>query len=437
MDETATGKTQLETDIEEIIAAEDEDEAGDDATSNADGKDASLAFQNAVNNILIFAQTGKFGTEAKEMPGVPVPAGADMAASVEKDGEGRITQYKSEFGSTTQIKYDAQGRMLTARHLDSEGRVAGLQTVTYDDAQGTRTSVDVSYDEKGNITSTFETTDRFKNGKLRAHSEKDAYTASEMTFDEKGRQIRSWEKKYDLTEVTIDREYTADGGVKVTATSRHPAHDTGITRGTYDSEGKITGPMVSARVDKDGKEVSRTETTFTAGGYSRTTFENGEFKSHIEVTRRNEKGQVKSSEIHRDEAGKVIKTVDYEMFKMQPYLPTKMTISNPDGTVKEALEINYALTPKGGLATRGPYAMIENFSHTTPAGETVKMDFKTPVEQTSKAWREVFKASTGFRDTTVPIGRPNGGARIYGPHIDDAHGRSAEDIAINGTQTAA
>lgn len=387
-------------------------------------------------------QTAGAGDKAPELlTGVPDPCVPPGGVTLEKDKSGRITSMKYESGGATKYNYDDKGRLTSSETKDKDGKVTGTESVRYNDADGTRVSVNIQYNEEGGVQFMNEVRDQFSNGKLVSHAEKSLDGHKEMQFDNQGRETFSSEKD-PVTGLLNEtsREFKEDGSVTVTSTSRNGDYvETGRTVATFDKDGKQVGAEVSQRFGENGEEVARIETTCIEGGTSRKFFENGELQRQVDVLKSvNAKGEGHVTEKHLDAQGKLVKTIDVDYFPRQPYLPTKIVVANPDGSVKESTDIAYATDPKGRLQTYGPTALIKSITHAAPpAAETTK-DFASKREQYN-AWRDFWKSVKDVKAYAAPIGHPPNNMGTYGPHLDKSmpRGWSAQDVQDGRNQSPA
>lgn len=401
-----------------------------DAAGENEG-DASNGWQKAVQNIIDFGKAccmnqNKAGADTNGLAGAPLPHGAEEAAATTKDAAGRVTAFKDQFGWTNNIEYDDKGRMISHTRRDENGKIKDTEKVQYNDDTRTRVSVSMSYDDEGGVNYLNETRDQYnEKGVLISHSEKGKEFSEESTYDDKGREISKHSKNYDGTETDTVRVFQPDGSVKVTCTETdRDGVPTGRTTGTYDKDEKPIGAVVSQKLDGSGNEVARVESTEIPGGVSKKFYENGVLKNQVDITTTMKPGGVKhTTEKHLDANGNHVKTIDADFFPRQPYLPTKVTVTNPDGTVKESIDIEYAKNKGGHLSTVGSTALIASVTHTVPPAEPVKTEYKTTPQQ-MRAWGDVFKASRNVGNASIPIGRTPAGSS-YGPSIEWPHGMPA------------
>ncbi len=374
------------------------------------------------------------------LAGVPGPWVPPDGVTVEKDKSGRITAMKYEGGGGTNFQYDAKGRMTSSETKDKDGKVTGTESVRYNDAAGTRVSVNIQYNDEGSVLFLNQVRDQFRDGKLVSHAERSFDSQKEMQFDDQGREYFSSEKDPNTGKLTeILRDFKEDGSVAVTSTSFDGNHmQTGRTTATFDKDGKQVGAEVSQRFDENENEVARVETTFIEGGTSRKIFENGELKRQVDVVKSvnaNRAGHV--TEKHLDAEGNLVKTIDVDYFPRQPYLPTKIVVTNPDGSVKESTAIEYATDAEGRLQTHGPTALIKSITHGEPPAAEATKEFANKRDQYN-AWRDFWKSVKDVKTYAAPIGHPpNQGT--YGPHLDRSmpRGWSAEDVKSGLNQSPA
>jgi len=382
--------------------------------------------------------------DAASLPASELPHSVQMVqegsreniANVVKDDSGKITSITDNEGSTTTLRYDKQGRMTRAMNVNKEGEVQSMETVRYNDAAGTRVRASLAYDFEGGITDLRETHERFEDGKLREHIERDSFQVTNSLFDAKGREVAQTQRDPNNGELLLatDREFFADGSFKVKSSKFDDGFIVGQSIAIFDKDENPIGLQFDSRYDKDGNETMRKESSHNPGqeNVSRL-FENGVLTKEVSKTlvksERDRAGSTQISETKLGPNGEVVESIDAKFFPRQPFLPTQIVVKGADGQPSRTVDIEYAT--KGAsdrLETHGPVARIKSLSVTTAEG-TTKTEFAKPNEQI-RAWNDFFKATKNIDATSIPMGRPAKDSQL-GPGVEwPPKGRTSDEASL-------
>jgi YD repeat-containing protein len=371
-----------------------------------------------------------------DMPGIlKVDGEANLLKDVVKDKDGRVTSFKNEMDNTYSLKYDEKGRLKRMTESDSKGELGAVETIHYNDTDGTRITSSVRFNnEFGGIQSTSETEEKFKDGKLTEIRDRNEYSETESIFDDEGREVRFEERdpRNGGNSETIEREFLANGSVSIKSSRFEAYNKVADTYAVFDRYDQHIGPEIGREYDAGGNEKERKETTYAEdGSKSYKFFENGQLTSEVSSVnfrRETDKKGVRSIvETQKGTNGETSQSIEAKFFPNQPYLPTELVVKDADGTPLKTVRIEYATDQRGRLHGPAGVAAIKSLSVSTPEAGTVKTEFENRQKQLG-AWRDVFKATEDINSFSIPIGRQPKASSI-GPGIEHpVRGQTRDEV---------
>ncbi|MBX9692027.1 MAG: hypothetical protein K2Z81_06560, partial [Cyanobacteria bacterium] len=344
---------------------------------------------------------------------------------VEKDAQGRLVRFTSnEDGLKCEFGYDAKGRLNNFTRIEKDGTLLTAESIKYKDENLQRTTRVVDF--RMEKPESRETTEIFRpDGTLQSIVERGSDFTSSSDFDEKGREynthFRDDARNRDLH---VSRLFQDNGDIVVTQ-KNEDANGTEEVKGTYDEFGKAVLPEVTVDTAPDGQERVVVRIS-DEDGRSVRVMDGGLLSRQVSI-----KGSLQTgyefSETKFDALGNPEQVVDAKAYPRNPHLPTKITVTNADGTPKESIEIKYAEVKPGQLKLFGGTPVIESFTRRTPDSDSVTKEYKSPKE-TGKAWNELWKVTKPLELKGISIGTWAEVGSTQNLTKEDVIGRTPEDF---------